>query len=45
MESKALDELKAAISKREKRVDEVKEYLYEIKETNKEEEAKKQDFV
>jgi hypothetical protein len=33
--------LKAAIAKRDKRIDEVKEYLQEIKQTNKEEEAKK----
>lgn len=45
MESKALDELKAVMAKRERRVDEVKEYLAEIKETNREEEARKQDFV
>lgn len=45
VESKDLDELKAAMAKRDKRVDEVKEYLQEIKETNREEEATKQDFV
>ena len=34
VESKGLDELKAAMAKRERRVDEVKEYLIELKSTN-----------
>jgi hypothetical protein len=45
VESRELDELKGAIAKREKRVEEVKEYLEEIKQTNREEEAKNQDFI
>ncbi len=45
VESKALDELKAAVAKRQKRFDEVKEYLHELRVTNGEEEVKKQELV
>ena len=39
--SKELDELQAAIAKRQRRVDEMKECLQELRENNKEEEKRK----
>ena len=45
IESKSLDDLKAAMAKREKRVFEVKEYLVELKQSNKEEESRKTEFI
>ena len=45
IESKALDDLKAAMAKREKRVDEVKDYLQELKQTNEEEAGNKKEFI
>ena len=45
VESKELDELKGAIGKRQKRVDEMKENLSEIRQNNQEDEHKKQELI
>ena len=45
VESKELDELKGAIGKREKRVEEMKENLAELRQNNVEDEHKKQELI
>jgi len=45
IESKALDELKGAMAKRERRVEEIKEYLVEMRSTNELEEQRKKEFI
>lgn len=45
VESKTLDELKAAIAKRGRRVGEIKDYLQELRQVNFKEEFKKQAII
>lgn len=45
VESKELDDLKGAIAKRQKRTDEIKDNLAEIRQNNKEDEQRKQELI
>ena len=45
VQSRELDELQTAISKRQKRIDEVKEYLVDLKSANIDEESRKHEIV